>query len=299
MSNKVNIMNSMLPESSDLNPMNKNLERIPEILYKYCSFDSYGYSLQLASNGEAYFESAKNVNDPFDNYFVPTTKMTDLEGHELFAFLRDKAREHHPTASESEIQELVELGRAQHQRLRDGDPRAIDPILEVQYNRFGIFSLTAEPASLLMWAYYGDSHKGVCVGLRSAVIAQHQTDLLEQRRLIMLHKVHYSAKLPEICVDIGPGGMTDTQLHELEATLYTKSEHWRHEDEYRLIFRDQAANSYIFGTDAITKVIIGSRTSDENIAALVEQLRKEESKASVIRAVRSQSKYALEFEELL
>ena len=88
------------------------------------------------------------------------------------------------------------------------------------------------------------------------------------------------------------------QLHELEATLYTKSERWKHEDEYRLIFRDQAAKSYTFSTDAIAEVIIGSRASDENISALLGQLRRAESKASVMRAVRSQSKYALEFEEL-
>ena len=138
----------------------------------------------------------------------------------------------------------------------------------------------------------------MCVGLQSAVIAQHQTDLLKQNRLFMFHKVHYSAKLPEVSIDIGPGGMTDTQLHELEATLYTKSERWKHEDEYRLIFRDQAAKSYTFSTDAIAEVIIGSRASDENISALLGQLRRAESKASVMRAVRSQSKYALEFEEL-
>ena len=288
------IVAHQLTKSNDLNPMDENLKRVPNILYKYRSFDSCGYSVQLASNGEAYFASAKDFNDPFDNYFIPTTEMTDYEGEELITFLRDKARQHYPGANESKIQELVELGKKQHQRIKDGDPKAMEPVLQVQYNGFGIFSLTREPGSLPMWAYYGDCHKGMCVGLRSAVIAQHQSTLLRQNMFLMLHEVDYSMRPPEICI----GGVTDTQLHQLEATLYTKSIHWKHEDEYRLIFHRYAGRSYIFGTDAVAEVIIGSKTSDKDMAVLLEQLNRSNSKATVKRAVRSQSQYALEFKEL-
>ena len=298
MPNRSNIMNSVPPESSDVNPMDDNLERIPKILYKYRSFDSCGYSVKLASNGEAYFASAKDFNDPFDNYFIPATKMTDYEGEDLVAFLQEKARQHYPGSNESKIQELVELGKKQHQKLKAGDPEAIEPILQTQHNGFGIFSLTAEPGSLPMWAYYGGCHKGMCIGLQSAVIAQHQRALLQQNKFMMLHKVHYCERPPEYCIDIGASGMTDTQLNKLEATLYTKSERWKHEDEYRLIFHRYAARSYLFGEDAVAEVIIGSRTSDEDMAVLLEQLSRSESKATVKRAVRSQSQYALEFIEL-
>ena len=291
-------MNSMLPKSNDLNPMDENAERIPSILYKYRSFDSCGHSVQLASNGEAYFASAKDFNDPFDNYFIPTTEMTTYEGEELVVFLLKKAKQHYPGADESKIQQLVELGKEQHQRMKDGDPRAIESVLHVQYNGFGIFSLTPDPGSLPMWAYYGDCHKGMCVGLRSAVIAQHQSALLRQNMLLMLHKVDYSSRPPEICIDIGAGGMTDTQRDQLEATLYTKYEHWKHEDEYRLIFHRYVGRSYIFGTDAVAEVIIGSRASEEDMAVLLGQLNRSESKATVKRAVRSQSQYALELKEV-
>ena len=127
-------MNSMLPKSKDLNPMDDNSERIPSILYKYRSFDSCGHSVQLASNGEAYFASAKDFNDPFDNYFIPTTEMTTYEGEELVAFLRKRAKQHYPGADESKILQLVELGKEQNQRIKDGDPTAIEPVLQVQYN---------------------------------------------------------------------------------------------------------------------------------------------------------------------
>ena len=291
-------MNSILPKSNDLNPMDENLDRVPKILYKYRSFDSCGHSVQLASNGEAYFSSAKDFNDPFDNYFIPTTKMTDFEGEELIAFLRDKARQHYPGANERKIKQLIELGKKQYQLIKDGDPKAIEPVLHVQYNGFGIFSLTPEPGSLPMWAYYGDCHKGLCVELRSAVIAQHQSALLRQNMLLMLHKVDYSMRPPAICIDIGNGGVTDMQRDQMETTLYTKSVRWKHEDEYRLIFRRYVGRSYIFGTDAVAEVIIGSRASDEDMAALLGYLNRSESKATVKRAIRSQSQYVLEFKEV-
>ncbi|BBO77685.1 hypothetical protein DSCW_51020 [Desulfosarcina widdelii] len=114
----------------------------------------------------------------------------------------------------------------------------------------------------------------------------------------MLHKVDYSMRPPEICIDIGNGGVTDMQRDQMETTLYTKSVHWKHEDEYRLIFRRYVGRSYIFGTDAVAEVIIGSRASDEDMAALLGYLNRSESKATVKRAIRSQSQYALEFKEV-
>lgn len=295
MRNKRSVMSS---ELSDINPIDENLERIPEILYKYRSFDSCGYGLQLASNGEAYFASAKDFNDPFDNYFIPTTEMTNYEGEELIAFLLEKAQQHYPRANKYEIEELVEEGKKQHRRIKAGDPRAFEPILETQYNGFGIFSLVAHSRSLPMWAYYADSHKGMCVGLRSVIIAQHQRDLLRQGKLLMLHKVHYSNNIPEVCVDIGSSGMTDEDLNELEATLHTKSKQWENEEEYRLLYFKHAFKTYIFGTDAVAEILIGLRVSDENIDMLLKQLRISKSKAVVKRAVRSKSEYKLEFEEL-
>jgi len=292
-------MSSMSPKStSDVDPNDDNLEQIPTILYKYRSFDPCSSGIQLASNGEAYFASAKDFNDPFDSYFIPTSVMTACQGEELVATLRRKAREHRPGASESEMQELVKRGERQHQRFKDGDPKAIEPVLQIQYDRFGICSLAADPGSLPMWAYYGDSHKGMCIGLRSAVIADHQRMLLQQDKMLILYKVRYSASLPKVCIDIGPRGMPDTELRKLEATLYSKSERWKHECEYRLIFHNHSGKSYIFGSDVVAEVLVGSRADDADISALLKQLNMAGSKATVKRAVRSQSIYALEFETI-
>ena len=76
-------MKNDLPKSKGFNPLSDNIEDLPKVFYKYRSFDPDGYAIQLAINGDAYFASAKDFNDPFDNYFIPKTKLANLEGVEL------------------------------------------------------------------------------------------------------------------------------------------------------------------------------------------------------------------------
>jgi hypothetical protein len=288
-------LNNDQTKSNEINPMVNNLDKIPKVLYKYRSFDSCGYSLQLALHGEAYFASAKDFNDPFDNYFIPTTKMIYLQGEKLDIFLRNKARNHYPDAGESKILELIELGKQRRQMIKDGNPEVFDPVFQVQYRRFGILSLTANPGSLPMWAYYGDSHKGMCIGLSSETIAKHQITLMQQNELLMLHKVNYVTSLPVVNIDIGPSGMTEEELIDLEKTLYTKSKFWKHEDEYRLILKNYSGKPYIFGMEAVTEIILGLEISKEDEALLLEKLVNSKSKAKVMKAIRSKSQYTLEF----
>lgn len=123
----------------DINPINKNLDKIPNILYKYRNFDANGYGIRLATHGEVYFASGKEFNDPFECYFIPKSKLIDFEGKKLDEYLRSKALFHNPQASEQEIRQFIKLGVEQHRKLKIGDPTAMDSVMEIQYNNFGIF----------------------------------------------------------------------------------------------------------------------------------------------------------------
>lgn len=285
-------------ERIEINPINENLGNLPKVLYKYRYFDACDYSIKLASNGEAYFASAKEFNDPFDNYFIPTSKLSEYEGDELIAYLEMKAHQHFPNATSSEIDEFIVAGQEQHHKLIIGDPSAFDSVIETQYKKFGIFSLSADPRSIPMWAYYGDSHKGFCVGLSTSKIAEHQSHLVQNHELLMLHQVDYRERILKYCVDVSSDGFTTEDLEKLEATLYTKSKCWAHELEYRLIFYNYVSKNYIFGTDAVAEVLVGLRVSEENMEKLLNQLTISNSKAKVKRAVRSHSTYSLDFKEI-
>lgn len=282
-------------KNNDLNPMYENLNKIPGLLYKYRSFDSCGHSLQLASNGEVYFASAKDFNDPLDNYFIPNSEVANYKGKKLDYHLREKALKYFPDVSKNELEKKIKIMKKRQNMMKSNDPQIIDEVMKIQYNSFGICSLSSNPKSLPTWAYYADSHMGMCIGLKASEIASHQRELCHRERLMMLHEVDYTNNIPNVCVDNEPDAKHQS-LKEIEATLFTKSNCWKHEKEYRLIFKDYVSKSYIFGTRAVGEILIGYKASDKKIELLLKQLNSANSDAVVKRAIRPKDKYTMEFE---
>ena len=277
-----------------MNPIKKHLNRLPKVLYKYRSFDSNDYGLNLLISGDAYFVSAKNFNDPFEAYFIPKSIILQLDGEKLNNYLRRKVLMHFPDSKEENIQILINKGLEQRRWLLEGDQKAMEAVLKIQYRNFGIFSLTPIPDSIPMWAYYSDSHEGFCVGLDTSIIAEHQLKLLPKDQLLILHKVNYQKNMPVCNVDVNPKGQSDGELKELELTLYTKSTSWRHEKEYRLLYYDHPATVYSFGKEAVTEVIIGINTCEKNKTQLIERLTSDNPSVKIKQAKKSINSYEIE-----
>jgi hypothetical protein len=119
--------------SKDFNPINNNLDKIPYILYKYRTFDDKGYGIDMAINGNVYFASRKEINDPFECYFIPRSKISEYEGEELEKYLESRAHFHFKSASRQEINDFIQVGITQKEKLLKGDPTAMDAVMEVQY----------------------------------------------------------------------------------------------------------------------------------------------------------------------
>ncbi len=281
-------------------PILENLEKLPSVLYKYRVFDEQGYTFKMINNGEVFFSSARNFNDPFENYFIPQTKMAVLEGKELFNYIKLKTRQIFPDANDSERKKLESIA---HKRamMHKKNPSIIgEELHHKQFDTFGILSLAKECTSLPMWAYYSNNHQGVCVGFKTEVIGEHQIALhKEKRELLVLHDVEYEEKVPSVIIDTPLDG--DESMENLEQTEkihYTKSTQWKHENEIRLIKWHGADEAYSFGASAIAEVIIGLRASDEDKSKLIEEINKLESKPSIKQAIKSQDEYGLVFEQV-
>lgn len=286
-------------KQKNVNPIIDYLDILPPILYKYRVFDSKDYGLNYAINGTAYFPSAKELNDPFETYFKPESIFLHLKGEKLRNFLLKKAKEHYPNADDNKIKALVEEGLERREFLLNGDPRGIQPMLERQYRKFGILSLTPIPDSIPMWAYYSDSNKGFCVGLHTHVIAEHQSKLVQDKELLSLNRVRYQEDLPEYNIDIDPrGGVSDKDLAALEATVYTKSVSWKHESEYRLLYYDHPSSIYSFGKNSVAEVIIGINAKKDFKMRLIKTLSKENPDVRILQAVKSVNSYKINFEDL-
>ncbi len=121
---------------------------------------------------------------------------------------------------------------------------------------YGVFSLSEDPRSLVMWAHYADSHKGICVGLSTKALQEFSYNLYIQKNIPSeLKMVNYVPDYPVLSPfepDYEPG-QWDTVV------VCTKSRQWCGEAEYRLVMGTQPDTErlYVLPKDSIKMVILG------------------------------------------
>lgn len=87
-------------------------------------------------------------------------------------------------------------------------------------NKFGLICMSSTWQSPVMWAHYGDKHRGVCLGF----------DVDEQA----VHKVSYQASRLKNLLS-KESRLTDVKLDVLLTLFSTKSVEWSYEKECRII----------------------------------------------------------------
>ena len=113
---------------------------------------------------------------------------------------------------------------------------------------FGVTCFAKIPDELLMWAHYANSHKGMVIGLAESVFGGHLRD------------VNYSAVRPEYH-GLWPSNRMDKYIE----IMSVKSDHWKYEQEVRLIIAWDACEKdgehfYRIKPDDIREVLLGCRT---------------------------------------
>ena len=109
------------------------------------------------------------------------------------------------------------------------------------HDRMYVGCLSATYESILMWSYYGDDHKGVCI----------EIDIDEESEY--LSKVQYQNERPamqtekllrnycgQLFANAGKKNANATLLPLILQPYITKAEGWKHEQEYRLIYLEEA-----------------------------------------------------------
>lgn len=116
----------------------------PKILYKYVNEEGFK---RIWDSEKIRFTQLSQLNDPYENrIFDPNI---DMKIHELSKLSNNNKRSTFA--------------------LLHGEKHTIDKqFKDIQNeidNRFGILSLTRNPANLLMWSHYANEHKGVVIGI--------------------------------------------------------------------------------------------------------------------------------------
>lgn len=104
-----------------------------------------------------------------------------------------------------------------------------------------ISCFTKEATNILMWAYYADGQKGICIEFDPS-----KDPLFFEN----LREVKYRTKL----ATINKGCGEELDYSEI---LITKAMQWQHEKEWRVIFKDLYSDFFPISPQAITSVIFG------------------------------------------
>jgi Protein of unknown function (DUF2971) len=233
--------------------------QIPEVLYKYrdLSGPNRDRVRQTIVENKVWFSTPVDFNDPFDckvhTHFTGSTRTWKRHFREWQKNYRPEINRQQRRAEEARVLKVEK---------RHKDPRILASAIEEAqqaFNNWGIFCLSERNDDLLMWSYYADGHRGVCLGF-----AHRPTRPFGQALRVM-----YSSELPRV-------NYFAADHEELaRANFLTKALSWKHESEWRVIDRRRGRGFRQFPPESLIEVIMGSQMSKEDrkdIMAWIETL---------------------------
>jgi hypothetical protein len=246
---------------------------IPSHLYKYRSLRTKKdreHTSRILTHNEIYFAKLKEFNDPFDcNFHI------SVDGD----FITHKAKliQLNPNMSEESI-DIQTRKELQPENIKKREQTLNKDIRRINGN-VGIFSMSAKRDNLLMWSHYADYHKGICLEFRTTGGKLFGCDL---------SKVDYQKQYPSFSVydDINPDWM--------RKFLFTKSEDWKYEEEWRIIYRETGCQQFRPEDEELSGVILGARISKRSKELVLECLAQNNCKAKLYQARECKDRFALD-----
>lgn len=238
----------------------RNFISIPNIpLYKY--FSNAEYAKACIKNSQIHLEKPSDYNDIYDS--AMTTRPEDLSHRILYTFIESDIFKGYAKRELSDSDKKNYIGKS-IQSIIDNEYE-INPNINknqfiadtVQYlDRFGVLHQADNNLiscfseindSMLMWAYYANNYKGVCLGF------DFNKDKILQKQL---HKVQYTKYF--------------SQENNFNG-YFKKSLDWSHEQEWRIVYYGD--DEYL-KTTALSSLYIGYRNESKNGKELITLAKK-------------------------
>jgi len=236
-----------------------SLQGIPKILYKYRSFqedvkENMRYQRKALVEGELYFASHKLLNDPFDlrirkRYELMPEKDIILHGAYYLA----------QNNREASFSSLWNVSEQKYNENIDNNPEYLRDMsiseIEEMNNSIdrGIACFSERNDDILMWAHYGNSNQGFCIGYNSDKL----NSIIEDKFISGIFQVHYFEEFPEIKPFIGHN--SDFILKRFAS----KSNKWSYEKEWRIIIHDFSSYVLKIPNDVVEEIVLGSNVLPE------------------------------------
>lgn len=258
-------------------------------LYKYLIPDR----VDVLTNKSIRFTQAAEFNDPFEvaphvaallpadqtESFLRSQVDAQQTVNEVLAEKIDKLPARFRSAARKHLRKTISLDKviAEAKTMLPAIATAYKPTFAAYFQersgeRIGILSLSEKCIDLLMWAHYGDHHRGFVIEFDCT--NEFFTRAHARGAMGQIMKVLYSKQRPAI-IAFDPSVGREVYLQRLiRDLLLTKGIDWSYENEWRMILPLDDMNTYphrIVGRfhlfdvphTAITAVIIGARATDE------------------------------------
>lgn len=266
---------------------------LPLTLHRYMSGPS-GSAYALENLEKLVMESRLRVsrptdfNDPFDCRALFSTNGASSEALAVFLENRLLARApERPTRLLAELNDAAQPDPAGYARLmlhlaQESMTRYLERVRMVCFCEPG---MRGEPDNLLLWSYYADGHRGMCLVFDSTV--------LMSKAKACLRKVAYRTQYPSL-LEYSAGDWE--RLHDL--VLFSKSKQWEHELEWRLVVDARFADDgcILLPTRSLVAIVLGTRMPEGDREAVHHLAQKSQQGAiKVVQAHRHLEEYGLSF----
>lgn len=252
----------------DINKLEKQIQKKPilknKYLYKYYSLSPA--TLNTVTEGNLYFASPPQFNDPFDGLCN-----FDIDFNYII-FNRYLERNNIKyTKAEKDLKFIKEL-----KRINNIKERGINKFYEEARSQYRIFCTSATNNNTLMWSHYGDSHKGICLGFKTSVgnnsnylKFKNDDKNLVKVNALPINYIRKNASIPSY-----------NRYREDDSFLFqqflNKTDDWKYEEEYRFIFNtnNNNANFVKIELSQLDKIIFGLNTTLETINDTINKIEK-------------------------
>ncbi|MDF9801303.1 hypothetical protein OKW21_006612 [Catalinimonas alkaloidigena] len=254
-------------------------EILPKVLYKYRDW-SDKYQKRLLTDGEIYFASADQFNDPFDCSIPFKYNPDELTEENLFLKYISLGKIMHPNMDETELHNFAYQA---HQRGLIHDPEHNKKVNEHFFKKFsnewGILSLTSKSNNFLMWSHYASSHSGFCIGINSEL-------LYDTVGSATFGPIMYDTNFPQF-------SLFDDNNENFIKQTFSKSDIWEYEDEYRVLKNGFSRKVVSLQSNVIEEIIFGYKMDQKLKFELLKLIEKQYPEARIYETQLHNSEFEL------
>ena len=253
-------------------------------LYKFRVLNKTSHKDILISNLLS-FPSPDNFNDPFDSA-IPI-RYDQGSKQEIISYWEEHLKISRPDLNRRQRKEGAIIA---YREIKKGGRRTVEIQETIISSMVGVFSLSGNCKSILLWSHYSDSHKGFCVGFNVGRLKGFcQKRLIELDERISLEQVEYSEKYPFI------DAYQLSADERLKYQLLTKSPEWQYEKEYRLIWFKGANKKLRIDDGIIKRVILGCKMTETDKDEIISILKTRKHRVHLYQATKKQDAFGLDF----